>query len=116
MSAPEATHEGSAFWDEVSRLMDERGIESLEDLHRRFLESSVRGFIPVSGRHRDKPVSLSEFREHITARHRVVYGELIVGLADAFELDPESEEVSALGYSYAFGRPGFGVHPTTPLP
>jgi hypothetical protein len=113
-----AERNATPMWDEVKRLMDEHGIEDVEDLHRRFLESSGRGLIPVSGRHRDKPVSLSEFCVHITGRHPTIYMELMRGFAEIFDLNfvEDNDEANRLMWAYVFGRPSYGVYPVAPWP
>jgi hypothetical protein len=107
--------EVAAFWDQVSRLMDERGIEGIEDLHQRFLETDYAEAIRVPGRHRGSKPKLPEFKRHVTGRYPVIYGELMNGLIEVLDITDESEK-ARLCLSYVWGRPSDGVHPTTPLP
>jgi hypothetical protein len=50
------------FQARLEEMMEERGVESIEELHERFLATGER--IAVPGRHRDKPVKLEEFKRH----------------------------------------------------
>jgi hypothetical protein len=105
-----------AFWDLVSRCMEERGIGDLEELHRHFLASDVGGYVPIPGRHSDKDVPLEEFRLHATGRYPEAYPTVAVGLAEIFGLDLHSDETMELCRSYMFGRTSWGIHPETPWP
>jgi hypothetical protein len=107
------TEEVPAFWDVVRARMDEAGIEDVEELHRRYLETE-RAYIPTPGRHQGKPVSLAEFKRHLYGKFPVIYGELHLGLREVLELNEEQDRELVL--SYMFGRPKMGVHPTRPLP
>ena len=109
------TEDVPAFWDVVRAHMDRKGIEDVEELHRRFLETTG-GYIPVPGRHRGKPVPLEEFKRHVAGEHPNVYGELIRGLAEVLDIPfDRNKESDALILSYMWGRPRFGIHPTREL-
>jgi hypothetical protein len=85
-------------------LMTSRGIEDLEDLHRRFLETG-HAYIPIPGRHRGKQVPFEEFKAHLEGRQPRPYPELLAGLREV--LAPVTmEERLALTISYALGPPG----------
>lgn len=103
------------FWDEVSRHVDERGIESIEELHRRFLEADHAEAMRVPGRHRGTRPKLPEFGRHVTARDPRIYGEFLNGLIEILGIIDE-REVSRLSLAYVWGRPYVGVRPKTPLP
>jgi hypothetical protein len=60
-------HEARPLWDVIREHMDRRGIEDVEELHRRFVETE-HAYIPVPGRHRGKPASLEEFKRHVRGR------------------------------------------------
>jgi hypothetical protein len=106
-------HEARPLWDVIREHMDRRGIEDVEELHRRFVETE-HAYIPVPGRHRGKPVSLEEFKRHVRGEYPAYYGQLTRGLAEVLEIATESEEVE-LVYSYLFGTPVHGIHPTREL-
>ena len=53
----------------LGELMERRGIASLEELHRRFLETE-HAYIPVPGLHRGKPVSFEVFERCAYGRSR----------------------------------------------
>jgi hypothetical protein len=95
--------------------MAERGIESLEELHRRFLETDHTEAMRVPGRHRGTKPKLPEFERHVTARDHRIYGELLNGLIEVLEITDE-REMSKLSLAYVWGRPCAGVHPKAPLP
>jgi hypothetical protein len=105
-----------AFWDVVRSHMDERGIEDVEELHRRFLETEW-AYIPIPGRHKGKPVPLKEFKRHVAGEHPygAIYGELIIGLGEVFGLKRGDKDLDALILSYLWGSPKDGVHPTREL-
>jgi hypothetical protein len=88
----------------VEELMRSRGIEDLEELHARFVETEY-AYIPVPGRHRGKPVSLDEFKRHGRGEYPILYGEFAQGVAKVLELT--NEEMGELAYSYMWGRPRF---------
>jgi hypothetical protein len=99
--------EGSkAFTAELERLMAEKGVEDLEELHRRFLETDY-AYIPIRGRHRGKPVPFEEFKLHATRMYGYLYMEVFSGLVDALGLT--EEETRELIYVYAMGRPRPGL-------
>ena len=104
-----------AFWDVVRGHMDEQGIETLEELHERFLETEWAERIPVPARHRGSKPKLPEFKRHVTGSYPALYGALTRGLEEVFEISDE-QEVARLTLSYIMGRPRAGVRPETPLP
>ena len=73
------------FQAHLARLMEERGIESLEELYERFVETEY-AHVPVPGLHEGKPVSLELFKRLAARRTPYIYGELTWGLAEVFEL------------------------------
>jgi len=90
------------FRAHLEGLMEERGIESVEELHRRFVETEY-AYIPVPGLHRGKPVSLELFRRLVTGQEsRYFYGELMGGLREVFELT--EEEFEELSFVYIWGE------------
>jgi hypothetical protein len=93
-----------AFWDAVRALMDERGIEDVEDLHRRFLETEWAQRVPVPGRRRGSTPKLPEFRRHVEGTYPILYGEFIAGLFEVFGLDERDPRAVRLVLSYAVGR------------
>jgi hypothetical protein len=100
----EAFSEGSGRWlrEVVEELMAQRGIESLEELHRRFVETEY-AYIAIPGRHRGKPTTLESFKQHVEARDQRLYPEFYQGLREVLGLtydDPESHII--LG-SYCMG-------------
>jgi hypothetical protein len=85
--------------------MEERGVESIEELYERFLAVGYR--VPIPGRHRDKPVPLEEFRLHSaraypSSEEPKLYAEFICGLGEALELS--EEEFSELVWVCFFGE------------
>ena len=102
-----------AFWDVVRGHMDEASIESVEELHRLFVETEY-AYIPTPGRHKGTPVSLEEFKRHVVGEYPALYGELVIGLERVLGLT-EAEEIRELSGSYGWGRPRMGIHPTSPL-
>jgi hypothetical protein len=92
----------AAFQAELERLMEEKGIEDLEELHRRFVATEY-AYIPVPGLHRGKPISLELFKRHAARRHPYVYREFLAGLAEVLGLT--GEEAEDLGFIYLMGEP-----------
>jgi hypothetical protein len=93
------------FRAHLRKLMEQRGVESIEELYERFLAVGYR--IPVPGRHRNKPVPLEEFRLHSaraypSSEEPKVYAEFICGLGEALELS--EEEFSELAFVYLWGE------------
>ena len=72
----------------MGELMDRAGIESLEELHRRFVETEY-AYIPVPALHRGKPVSFNLFKRIATGTDRFVYREFVLGLCDVLSLDDD---------------------------
>ena len=87
----------------MTELMDAAGIESLEELHRRCVETEY-AYIPVPGRHRGKPVSFEVFERSARGRDRAVYIEFVSGVLEVLGLDRRSEAGLDLVVTYAFGR------------
>jgi hypothetical protein len=93
---------GERFRAHVERLMEERGIESLEELHERFVGTEY-AHVPVPGLHEGKPVSFGLF-ERLTRRESpYIYGELLSGLREVFGLT--GEEFLELMWLYVWGEP-----------
>jgi hypothetical protein len=93
------------FRARLQKLMEQRGVESIEELHERFLAVGYR--IPIPGRHRNKPVPLEEFRLHCARAYSEasaphVYSEFICGVGEALEL--VQEEFSELVWVYLWGE------------
>ena len=104
-----------AFWDVVRGHMDEAGIRDLEELHRRFLGTEWAERIPVPGRHRGTKPKLPEFRRHVTGEYPIIYGELVNGLLEVFEIERRDARAGRLALAYVWGPPLRGVHPQTPM-
>ncbi len=88
----------------LEELMAARGIEDLEELHRRFLETEY-AYIPIPGGHRGKPVPFEEFKQHVENRYpKYHYRQVIWGLSEV--LGATRQEKMALVGSYMMGPPG----------
>jgi hypothetical protein len=85
----------------LGRLMEERGIEDLEELHRRFVETEY-AHVPVPGLHEGKPISFALFSRLARRRHPYVYAEFLAGLEEALGLS--REEARELEILYFFGE------------
>ena len=96
-----------AFQAELQRLMEAKGIESLEDLYRRYIETEY-AYIPVPGLHRGKAVSFKEFKRHAARRSPYVYREFLAGLVEVLGLT--EEEAGELGFIYLMGEPRKAYH------
>ena len=98
--------EGPMFPVVLERFMEERGIESLEELHRRFVESAGMATYPCRGSTAVSPVSFEEFKRHISCEHKFLYGEVMLGLIGAFGLERprDDKEIAALTLAYVLGR------------
>ena len=107
------TEEVPAFWDVVRGHMDEAGIESVEELHKRLVETEY-AYVPTPGRHKGKPVSLKEFKRHLACEHPSLCVEVILGLASEV-LGLTEKQKAKLVLSYGFGRPSMDVQPTRPI-
>ena len=91
-----------AFQWELRRLMDEKGVEDLEELYRRFVETEY-AYVPVPGLHRGKPISFELFKRLAGRRTPYVYREFLAGLQEVFGLS--DEETLELGLIYLMGEP-----------
>ena len=89
------------FQAHLARLMEERGIESLEELHRRFVETEF-AHVPVPGLHEGKPISFALFKQLAARRTPYIYGELLEGLTKVLGLD--SRETDELILVYTLGE------------
>jgi|SRR5215218_9582044 len=107
---PERVGEYPAFWDVVRSHMERCGIEDVEELHRRFVETEY-AYIPIRGRHKGRPVPLEEFKRHVAGEHPMIYGELGRGLVEVLGIT-EDRQQGEFYLSYMLGRPSMGVHPT----
>ena len=85
----------------LERLMEEKGIEDLEELYERFVQTEY-AYIPVPGLHRGKPVSFEQFKLHAARRHPYVYGEFAAGLVQVLGLS--DEEARKLSFFYLLGE------------
>jgi|SRR5215211_1194336 len=88
-----------AFWDVpdfrdvINRLMDERGIESLEELHRRVVESGYGGIDRY-----DRNTSLWRFELHVNGETGALSQRFIRALD--YILEPTKEERAELLRAY----------------
>ena len=87
----------------LHELMEKRGIENLEELHRRFLETE-HAHIPVPGLHTGKPVSFEVFERCAYGRSRMLYRESIWGMEEVLDLDPQSEEAVDFALAHTWGE------------
>ena len=96
----------------VERFVASRGVESFEELYRRFLQTE-HAYIPVPGLHRGKPVSFEEFKRHISAERTYLYGEVISGLTEALGMERprDDKEIAALTLAYVLGRKPLRLRP-----
>ena len=83
----------------LEKRMADAGIEGLEDLHRRFVETEYAD-LPFPGRHRGKPISFDLFERLATGRHQHVRSEFLRGLVQAFGLKRDSEEATEFIRAY----------------
>ncbi len=90
------------FQAHIERLMEGRGVESLEELHRRFVESGY-AYMPVPGLHRGKPVSLGLFKRIAARKTECIHMEFVRGLEEVLGLT--EREVAELIYLYMWGGP-----------
>src|SRR5215207_1901722 len=81
--------------------MERAGIESLEELYRRFMETDGPQ-VPAPGRNRGKPMKFEEFREHVEARYPRTYPEFMEPLAEVLSLGEEDRQ--ALAFAYVWGE------------
>ncbi len=96
---------GDVFRAYLERLMEEKGVSGIEELHERFLATGWR--IPIPGRHADKPVKLEEFKLHCaraypSPEHPLTYNSFFRGLWEALRLT--EEEFRELLYVYMWGK------------
>jgi hypothetical protein len=91
------------FQAHLERLMEERGIESLEELYERFVETGY-AHVPVPGLHEGKPVSLELFKRLAARKTLYIYGELTWGLAEVFELSHQDLDELILLYLFVEKR------------
>ena len=87
----------------LGELMEAAGIESFEELHRRFIEIE-HAYIPVPGLHRGKPVSFRVFERSATGRDRFIYPQFIEGVLEVLGLDRRSVEAFDLMLAYGYGK------------
>ncbi len=87
----------------LGELMEKRGIENLEELHRRFIETE-HAHIPVPGLHTGKPVSFELFERVVYGRTRFIYRELVRGMVEVLGFEPYSEEVHDFALAYTWGK------------
>jgi hypothetical protein len=108
VNATESTKEKPAFLAEVERLMEEKGIEDLEELHRRFALTE-HAYIPVPGLHRGKAVSFEEFKRHMNCERGGLYGPVIKGLTEVFGMErpKDDKEIAELTLAYIKCEPPF---------
>lgn len=85
----------------MDELMAKAGIEDLEELHRRFLETE-HAYIPVPGLHRGKPISLELFKRFAGGTYPILYRHFVRGVADVLNLD--REDALDLGFTYVWGK------------
>ena len=95
--------EGPMFPVVLERYMERAGIEDLEELYGRFVQTD-HAHIPVRGLHLGKPVSFEEFKRHATAERTTLYGEFMSGVAEALGVDLQSKDGGILVLAYMFGR------------
>ena len=96
-----------AFSAELHRLMEQKGVEDLGELYRRYIETEY-AYIPVPGLHRGKPVSFKEFKKHAARKSPYGYREFLAGLVEALGLT--EEEAEELGFIYLMGEPRQAYH------
>ena len=87
----------------LGEIMERRGIESLEELHRRFIETE-HAYIPVPGLHRGKPVSFEVFERCAYGRSRCLYREFVRGMMEVLDLKPYTEEGDDFALAYTWGK------------
>ncbi len=87
----------------LDEIMERRGIESLEELHRRFLETE-HAHIPVPGLHTGKPVSFEVFERCALGRSRGLYREFVWGMMEVLDLKPYTDEGNDFALSYTWGE------------
>ncbi len=84
------SEEGPLFPGVLSEYMREAGIESVEELHRRYVEA--RGYL-----------DLQRFQDHLRGEDEYIYTTLIPPLSQAFRLAPGGDAQRALVAAYAEG-------------
>ncbi len=83
--------------------MEKRGIESLEELHRRFLETEY-AHIPVPGLHTGKPVSFEVFERCANGRTDRLYREFVWGMKEVLDFEPYTDEGNDFALAYTIGK------------
>jgi hypothetical protein len=92
-----------AIREVLSELMEKRGIESLEELHRRFIETEY-AHILVPGLHTGKPVSLKVFERVAYGQSRFIYRAFVLGMVEVLDFEPCSEEGWDFALAYTWGK------------
>ena len=87
----------------LHELMEKRGIENLEELYRRFIETE-HAHIPVPGLHTGKPVSFEVFERCAYGRSRMLYREFVLGMMEVLDLKPYTEEGDDFALAYTWGK------------
>ncbi len=87
----------------MDELMAPAGIESFEELHRRFI-ATEHAYVPVPGLHRGKPVSLELFKRIALGRVRAVHIEYISGMLEVLGIDRRSKVGTDFVVTYTFGE------------
>ncbi len=87
------TAEKPAYRAEIDRLMADRGIESLEELHRRFIEGGYGGVDRY-----DRNISLERFERHANGATGGLNQRFVWGLDSILELTDEERVVLLRAY------------------
>jgi hypothetical protein len=84
-------------------LMADAGIEDLEELHQRFIETEYAD-VPVSGLHRSKSLSLELLKRLAFGRVRYTCGRVISGVLEVVGVERRSEAGTGFIVTYVFGE------------
>ncbi|MDQ3911641.1 MAG: hypothetical protein M3305_07720 [Actinomycetota bacterium] len=87
----------------LDEYMEKRGIENLEELHRRFLETE-HAYIPVPGLHRGKPVSFEVFERVAYGGGHGLYRAFVWGMMEVLDLEPYTDEGNDFALTYTIGE------------
>ncbi len=84
-------------------LMADAGIEDLEELHQCFIETEY-PYVPVSGLHRGKSLSLELLERLAFGCVRYACGKVISGVLEVLGVERRSEAGTGFIVTYVFGE------------